>query len=223
MEVLQSVECAVLLLSVYLVYSPGKFNCSLCKCLQVLQLYFQFNVLGMWFLNETVSSSLLEVPSNSHSSNEVEDYWNSTSQDPNPLLLHENSEVVNSAERFLSNKTNDDEEPLVNITGKYLLKVKEENRLTQTTVQNIAKATSELFLVACNRLKQKIEETLKDENAKRFPEIEAAFEDVTSPFEQLNAKWMFPEFTRDKLPYVVSYITFKSCQSEKKGIIGLKV
>lgn len=134
----------------------------------------------------------------------------------NPLLLHENSEVVHSAERLLSNKTNDDEEPLVNITGKYLLKVKEENRLTQTTVQNIAKATSELFLVACRRLKQKIEETLKDENAKRFPEIEAAFEDVTSPFEQLNAKWMFPEFTRDKLPYVVSYITFKSCQSEKK-------
>lgn len=157
----------------------------------------------MWFLNETVSSSLLEVPSNCHNSNEVEDYWNSTSQDPNPLLLHENSVVVHSPERFLNNKTNDDAEPLVNITGKYLLKVEEENRLTQTTVQNIAKATSEIFRFACSRLKRKIEK-LKNKNAERFPGIEAAFEDVASAFERLNAKWMFPEFTRGKLPYVVS-------------------
>lgn len=89
------------------------------------------------------------------------------------------------------------------IAGKYLLKIKEENRLTQTTIQKVAQATSELFSVACRRLKRKVDEALNDANIEELPGIEDAFEEVIAPFQQLDAKWMLPEFTRDKLPYIV--------------------
>lgn len=110
-----------------------------------------------------------------------------------------------------ANQTNEEaQESLTDIAGKYLLKVKEENRLTQTTTQKIAEATSQLFYVACRRLKQKVEETLKDANVERLPGIEDAFEEIAAPFEQLDAKWMLPEFSRKKLPYVVcsTFYTF---------------
>lgn len=150
---------------------------------------------------------------------EAEDDWGSTSQDPNSLPSDGNSEATCYLDRPSHTQSNEDNGPLADITGKYLLKVKEENRLTQTTIQNIAKATSELFSVACNRLKRKVKETLKDANVETMPGIKAAFEEVISPFEDLDAKWMFPEFTRDKLPYVVctySYLylhdLYHSCQ-----------
>ena len=70
-------------------------------------------------------------------------------------------------------------------------------------MQKVAQATSDLFSVACTRLKQKVDEALNKANIEQLPGIDAAFEEVMTPFEQLHAKWMLPEFTRDKLPYVV--------------------
>ena len=158
---------------------------------------------GSWILNEPAYSSLHEVPSNSLS--EAEDYLEYVPKDTITPLSDGNdgnSAASFSADMCLHNQTND-EGPLVDIMAKYLLKVKEENRLTQTTVEKIAKATSELFSVACRRLQRKVDETLKDANMEKLPGIDAAFEEVTAPFEQLDSKWMLPEFTRKKLPYVV--------------------
>lgn len=117
------------------------------------------------------------------------------------LLSDENSECT-SSEISPLNHTHS-EEPLAHIAGKYILKIKEENRLTQSTMQKVAQATSDLFSVACRRLKRKVEEALDDANLEKLPGIDDAFEEVITPFEQLNAKWMLAEFTRDKLPYVV--------------------
>ena len=89
------------------------------------------------------------------------------------------------------------------------MKIKEENRLTQATIQRVALATSDLFSVACRRLKRKVEETLRHANIDELPGLEAAFEDFTSPSEQLQTKWMLAEFRREKLPYVVCHIWSK--------------
>ena len=56
------------------------------------------------------------------------------------------------------------EELLTDLTAKYLFKIKEENRLTQSTIQKIAMCTADLFSVACRRLKRKVDQSLEDAN-----------------------------------------------------------
>jgi len=95
------------------------------------------------------------------------------------------------------------EEPLVDIAGKYLFKIKEENGFTQTSIQRVAQATSELFSAACRRLKRRIDETLEDAGIEELPALETTFEDFIFPFEDLKTTWMLTEFQKQSLPYVV--------------------
>ncbi|KAK2562634.1 hypothetical protein P5673_014324 [Acropora cervicornis] len=69
--------------------------------------------------------------------------------------------------------------------GKYLFKIKEQNRLTQTFTQRFGEAKSDLFGVACRRLKRRVEETLDDAGIEQVPGLEAAFADFLFPFEDL--------------------------------------
>lgn len=78
-----------------------------------------------------------------------------------------------------------EEETLGDIMGKFLFKIKEQNRLTQTSTQRVAQATSDLFSVACRRLKGRVKETLEDAGVKQVPGLEAAFADFLFPFEDL--------------------------------------
>ena len=159
---------------------------------------------GNWVVSEPrpEDNSLHGISSNDSSEQADDDCWDSVPQDANSPLSDGNSEST-SSEICLPNQTHS-EEPLADIAGKYVLKIKEENRLTQSTMKKVAQATSDLFGVACRRLKRKVEEALNDANIEELPGIDAAFEEVVAPFEQLDAKWMLAEFTRDKLPYVVS-------------------
>ena len=86
------------------------------------------------------------------------------------------------------------EESPVNIARKYLFKIKEENRLTQTSVQRVAQETSDLLRVACRRLKRRIEETLEDAGIKELPALEATFEDFLFLFKDLKTTWMLTRF-----------------------------
>lgn len=70
-------------------------------------------------------------------------------------------------------------------------------------MQKVAQATSDLFSVACTRLKRKVDEALNEANIEQLPGFDALFEEVMTPFQQLHAKWMLPEFSPNKLPYVV--------------------
>ena len=157
---------------------------------------------GNWVVSEPWpdDNSLHEdIPSSGSSEAQDPDYWDSIPEDANFPLSDDESTY---SEISPPSQTHS-EEPLANIAGKYIQKIKEENRLTQSTMQKVSQATSGLFSVACTRLKQKVDEALNKANIEQLPGIDAAFEEVMTPFEQLHAKWMLPEFTRDKLPYVV--------------------
>ncbi|KAL9963157.1 hypothetical protein ACROYT_G032332 [Oculina patagonica] len=153
------------------------------------------NSTGSWVLNESVqSTSLHEELSNTPREAEVPqsdvDSPDAVSDECSEPMYSHNMTCLQT-KHVSANQTNDEaKESLTDIAGKYLLKVKEENRLTQTTTQKIAEATSELFSVACRRLKRKVEETLKDANVEQLPGIEDAFEEIAAPFEQLDAKNM---------------------------------
>ena len=116
-------------------------------------------------------------------------------------LLDTNYERNSSLAINLLNQTHSDE-PLTNLTGRYLLKIKEENRLTQTTTQRVAQATSDLFSATFRRLKRKIEQTLENADIKEVPGLEAVFDEYMFPYEDLQTKWMTGEFQRDKMSYV---------------------
>ena len=124
------------------------------------------------------------------------------SQGPHSPLLDTNFERNSSLAINLLNQTHS-EEPLTNLTGRYLLKIKEENRLTQTTTQRVAQATSDLFSATFRRLKRKIEQTLENADIKEVPGLEAVFDEFIFPYEDLQTKWMTGEFQRDKMSYVV--------------------
>ena len=116
-------------------------------------------------------------------------------------LLDTNYERNSSLAINLLNQTHSDE-PLTNLTGRYLLKIKEENRLTQTTTQRVAQATSDLFSATFRRLKRKIEQTLENADIKEVPGLEAVFDESMFPYEDLQTKWITGEFQRDKMSYV---------------------
>jgi len=99
---------------------------------------------------------------------------------------------VYSAEGVIQPDSNDDtEEPLSDITQKYLFKIKGEHKLTQAATHGIAKATSELFKVASERLKSRVSRCLEEMDIAEVPaEIEAAFEEFDRPKEELEKKWM---------------------------------
>lgn len=95
----------------------------------------------------------------------------------------------------------------MDITGKYLFKIKEENRLMQTTIQRVAQGTSDLFSVACRRLKRRVDETIEDADIDEVLRLDATFADFVHPFEDLKTMWMLTEFPNYSLPYVV-YVNF---------------
>ncbi|XP_031549051.1 uncharacterized protein LOC116286639 [Actinia tenebrosa] len=84
------------------------------------------------------------------------------------------------------------------MTGKYLFKIREENRLPQVSVQKVAQATSELLTVAMKGLKRKVDEILTDHNVGQLHEIDEAFEDCVTPFQHLKTTWMLSQF-QDKM------------------------
>ena len=116
-------------------------------------------------------------------------------------LLDTNYERNSSLAINLLNQTHSDE-PLANLTGRYLLKIKEENRLTQTTTQRVAHSSSDLFSATFRRLKRKIEQTLENADIKGVPGLEAVFDELMFPYEDLQTKWMTGEFQQEKMSYV---------------------
>ncbi|KAK2555253.1 hypothetical protein P5673_023237, partial [Acropora cervicornis] len=95
------------------------------------------------------------------------------------------------------------EKPLTDLTAKYLFKIKEENRLTQSTVQKIAMCTADLFSVSCRRLKRNIDQSLEDANIEDVPGLDAVFEEFIYPFEDLQTICMTTQFQRHEfLSYV---------------------
>ena len=91
---------------------------------------------------DTVNNSLLEID------------LQGEPQGPHSPLLDNNFERNSSLAINLLNQTHS-EEPLTNSTGRYLLKIKEENRLTQTATQRVGQATSDLFSATFRRLQRK--------------------------------------------------------------------
>ena len=124
------------------------------------------------------------------------------SQGPHSPVLDTN--FGNSSSDINSQNETHSEEPLIDLTGKYLLKIKEENRLTQTTIKKVALATSELFSVTCRRLKRKVEQILEDANIEEVPGLDAVFDEFISPFEDFQTAWMMSQFQRNEMSYVVS-------------------
>lgn len=172
-----------------IIYNPN-YHLSFC--------HFQ----GRWVVDRTSDGS--HVGSPSPSSTEAGDCMDSI---PDDLLsiLSEDKSGTSSTEMQSFHNHSQHEEPLTDIAGKYLVKIKEENRLTQTTMERVAQATSDLFQVTLRKLKRKVEETLKDANIDELPGLEDTFEEFNNPFEELQTKWMLREFTREKLPYVVRH------------------
>ena len=123
------------------------------------------------------------------------------SQGPHSPLLDTNFERNSSLAINLLNQTHS-EEPLTNLTGRYLLKIKE-NRLPPTITQKVAQATPDLFSATFRRLKRKIEQTLENADIKEVPGLGAVFDEFIFPYEDLQTKWMTGEFQRDKMSYVV--------------------
>ncbi|KAK3731003.1 hypothetical protein QZH41_018751, partial [Actinostola sp. cb2023] len=91
--------------------------------------------------------------------------------------------------------------------AKFLLKVKEENRLGQTTMQKITGAASKFFRGTLQMLKRKLTDSLENEFNVESTDIsgfEEAFEEIDDPFEGLNTAWQQKEYFKNHLSFVVS-------------------
>lgn len=98
---------------------------------------------------------------------------------------------------------------LHDLVGTYLIKIKEENRLTSKATQQIARATSQLFHTAVNQLKRRIQDCLSDAdvNMEDNPGISEAFTNVSDPFDGLTTTLLQEEFYKSNDKFVVSIYT----------------
>ena len=84
----------------------------------------------------------------------------------------------------------------------YLVKIKEENRIPQRTVENIAFATSRLFQGALHNLKKSLTETLQNADLvlEDIPGAIDCFDELSCCFDGLEKGWLPAD---EKLPCVV--------------------
>lgn len=165
-------------------------------------------IIGLWYVDVESSANAITSHNTSISTSYDSENWditfeNNLSQIAIPDDIQEpNSPVM--ATSFVNNCQLSLEEPLTDLTAKYLFKIKEENRLTQSTVQKIAMCTADLFSVACRRLKRKVDQSLEDANIEDLPGLDAVFEEFIYPFEDLQTICMTSQFQRHEfLSYVV--------------------
>lgn len=113
-------------------------------------------------------------------------------------LLDTNYERNSSLAINLLNQTHSDE-PLTNLTGRYLLK---NQRRKQAHPNHNTKSCTVFIRFLFSATLRKIEQTLENADIKEVPGLEAVFDEYMFPYEDLQTKWMTGEFQRDKMSYV---------------------
>ena len=117
--------------------------------------------------------------------------WNCNSADETNSAISQNLFSTNGANNSDCNQQANNminEMPsLHDLAVRYLIKVKEGNRLSNKATQNIAAATSQLFDIGFEQLEKRIEQSLSDVglNIEDVPGISDCFDEILDPFDGL--------------------------------------
>lgn len=96
---------------------------------------------------------------------------------------------------------------LEDLANKYLIKIKESNRLTNQATQKIVDATSTLFDVTFSRLKKGLEQALTGvagvNDIESIPGVPELFEEVCNPFNGMKSTWRQKNYLKHEPNFVV--------------------
>ena len=100
-----------------------------------------------------------------------------------------------------------DTEKLQRSSALFLLKLKEERRITQVAIDDIVNGSRTLFSQALQQLRPRINAALaeSDCNPEDISGLDDAFADIADPFKGLETCALQEKYFRDKLELLVSY------------------
>ena len=132
------------------------------------------------------------------------------------VFADSSTEVVSNVQSNLhydDDDDDDDDDILHDEAAKYILKIQEGKKLTQTVTEGIIRDTTSIIHHTVDHLKKKVHEQLKETiDEAQLDEIEQIFMSPTirNPFQQLETRYQQDKFFQEHFNYIVS-ITAHTC------------